>query len=743
MDGAAQDRRNSSTPLTVGTGRLIALVLLISTVAGAQEQVLEEILVTAEKREASLQDVAISITAFQGEELRNSGIVTSEQLTGFTPGLNIQRDVIGKVVIRGIGTENFTIAGDPGVAINFDGGYVARSSVSIFDLFDLERVEVLRGPQGTLYGRNATGGAINFISNKPTADPEVDVLVDVGDYGKQRLEAAISGPLAGDTVLGRLSVMYHERDGFTDNIFPNVGRGLDELDSRDLWALRAQLQWQPSDQLSVNFKADIYEDDSNPIAYKYVADPLIYFGGAPFPNPLADDLRAVSQGFEQEVPGFDLRAPEVGQWDQRGMQATVDWTISDALSLRSISAFRDVEFGWLNDGDGIEAFLVTYFQADESDQLTQEFQLSYDDGGPLTWTAGLYYLQEDGNSFVGIPLPLGFNLPLAVLINGESETTAYAIFGEGYYYLTEKLRLTVGARLSQETKEVSYVDDRTSLGGPLAAVEDDDDWSAFTPKLGLDYFMTEDVMFYASITQGFKSGGFNLLAVQPSYDEEEVLSFELGTKSRIAGGRTQLNASAFYYAYDDLQVGKVVNLNATIENAAEATIYGAEVELQTLLTDYLRVDAGLSFLETEYDEFVTEDKDLSGAPEVSLAGNELPRAPGFTSNLSALYTAPLSRGSELEFWVNWQHTGSQFFTPFNRPSFEQESYDVLNARITWRLPSGKWAFSLYGENLTDEDYFTNALESGVPTPGVDRVVPQFFVGAPRTWGVRFRYYSGG
>ena len=170
-------------------------------------------------------------------------------------------------------------------------------------------------------------------------------------------------------------------------------------------------------------------------------------------------------------------------------------------------------------------------------------------------------------------------------------------------------------------------------------------------------------------------------------------------------------------------------------------MYGAEVELKALVTESFQLDAGISLLESEYDEFITEDKDLPGAPEVSLAGNELPRAPGFTGNLSGSWTLPLAGGGALELWGNWQHTGSQFFTPFNRASFEQEGYDVLNARATYRSASGRWTFTLYGENLGDEDYFTNALESGVPTPGVDRVVPQFFVGAPRTWGVRFRYHT--
>ena len=246
-------------------------------------------------------------------------------------------------------------------------------------------------------------------------------------------------------------------------------------------------------------------------------------------------------------------------------------------------------------------------------------------------------------------------------------------------------------------------------------------------------------MLHASITRGFKSGGFNLLAVQPSYDEEEVTSFEVGVKSRFNDGRTQLNASAFYYDYTDLQVGKVVSLNATIENAAEATIFGAEIELQTLVNENFQVDWGVSILDTEYDEFTTGDKDLPGIPEVSLAGNDLPRSPGLTSSLSGLYTVPLAGSASLEFWGNWQHTDGQFFTPFNRPNFEQGSYDVLNARVTYRK-GDQWDVSVYAQNLNDEDYFTNMLESGVPTAGVDRVVPQYFLGAPQTWGVKFTYH---
>ena len=740
--------------IKLGYATILLILLSISLTAFAQDnsvsetqgsvtndsaRVLEEIVVTSERRETSMQETAISISAFSSDQIARAGLENREQLTGFTPGLTIQRDLVGKVVIRGIGTENYTVAGDPGVAISMDGAYQARSNVSIFDFFDLERIEVLRGPQGTLYGRNATGGAINFISKKPTEELDAYVSVDVGEYGKRRVEGAIGGALGDGAVTGRLSFLSNKRDGYTQNIFPNVGRGLEELDTKDLQAFRGQLSWKVSDSVTIDLQANTYRDDSVPAPFKYTDDPLVYFGGAPFPNPLADQPRVVSQGYEFNLPGFDIKVPNAGRSDQTGFLATVTWDMPDGMTFKSLTAQRDVEFDWLNDGDGIAAYLVTYFQEDASELVTQEFQLISDSEGPLTWIAGLYYLDEDSTSSIGIPLPLGYGLPFAVIINGRSDTKAYAVYGDVSYDLTDKLQLNLGARFSYEEKSAFYVDDRTSLGAPAPGVVDGkNDWNSITPKIGFNYFWRDDVMVHGSITRGFKSGGFNLLAVQPSYDEEEVTSFELGVKGRFNEGLTQLNASTFYYDYSDLQVGKVVSLNATIENAAQATIYGGEIELQTLVTENFQVDWAVSILNTEYDEFTTGDKDKPGIPEVSLEGNDLPRSPDFTSSLSGLYTLPLGNSSSLEFWGNWQHTGGQFFTPFNRPKFEQKSYEVLNARVTYRT-GDNWDMSLYANNITDKDYFTNMLESGVPTAGVDPVVPQFILSAPRTVGVKFTY----
>jgi iron complex outermembrane receptor protein len=233
----------------------------------AERSGLDEIVVTAERRASTLQDTPIAISAVTGESLEKSNTFDTEALSYSVPGLNVQRDVVGKAVIRGVGTENFTVGGDPGVAVYNDGAYMARSSTAIFDFFDVNRVEVLRGPQGTLYGRNAVGGVINVISNAPSDQFEANASFSYGNFDAKRLEAAVSGPLS-DNVRVRLAGVYSKRDGFTNNIFPGVAaRGLDELDTKDLWALRARLDFDITSNLKLELIGDIYRDDSNPPAF--------------------------------------------------------------------------------------------------------------------------------------------------------------------------------------------------------------------------------------------------------------------------------------------------------------------------------------------------------------------------------------------------------------------------------------------------------------------------------------------
>ncbi|RZD34264.1 MAG: hypothetical protein CXT75_10150 [Methanobacteriota archaeon] len=721
---------------------LIPLFLLIPlamfSIPTSYSQQIEEIVVTAEKRMASLQETPISISVFSGDDLSNYGITDSEQLSYYTPGLVIQRQVIGKVTMRGVGNENLTIGGDPSVALHLDGTYVARSSVANFDFFDVERIEVLRGPQGTLYGRNATGGAINVISNKPSEESEKILNMSFGNYGSTRLDGAISGPI-NDTALGRISFLHAERDGYTKNIFPGAAdRGLDELDTQDLSALKVQLNIRPSDILTIDLKADLYRDSSNPVAYKYLIWPLPWmeasYAPVPFPNAVhPTDLRTLSEGFEFHIPGSTRTLENAGEWNQDGLSAKITLDLDNGNSFVSHTSFRDIDSMWLNDGDGVDVFLVNYFQKESSEQFTQEIRLSSPDSDDRNWIIGAFYIQEDSETFIGIPLPLGLDLPLNLLIDGEHETTAYAIFGQVTNNINEKLRLHFGARYNHENKKANYIDDRFFV---VSQVSGDESWNSFTPRIGVDYFISDESMFYANISKGFKSGGFNLLAVQDAYDPEFVWSYEVGLKRTLKEGRLQTNFSAFYYDYSDMQVGRVENLQSILLNAAGSTIKGAELEILALINDNFRIQANAAYLNTHYDDFVTQDPGSPGVPIKQLAGNELPRSPKLTANVIGIYNVVLENGADLTLNGSYQKQGKQYFTQFNRESVSQDSFNLLNFNAKYKPQNVNWELSFYIHNLTDEDYITDILESGVVT---GQTVPQGVFGPPRTYGIKMSF----
>lgn len=746
---------------------LAGSALAASGMAAAQqatpEGVLDEIVVTAEKREGTIQNTPISIAALSGEELARAGVLSTEALSGLVPGLNVQREVIGKVVIRGIGTENFTVGSDPGVAIHQDGVYLARSSTSVFEFYDTQRVEVLRGPQGTLYGRNATGGVINIISNKPTDEFGGYARLDVGNYSKRRVEGALNVPFT-DTVSGRLSVLYAERDGYTKNRFADAkARNIDELDDQDLWSARAQLRFAPSDGLEVLAQFDMSRDDSNPSAFKYF-DTSNAFWFNPASDAALPDLREVSQGYEQNIVGSTRRAPDLWRADHDGANVKVTWDTSIGQFV-SQTAYRKTRFAWLNDGDGFDQFFVTYFQDDDSKQFTQEFQLSGGGEGPLQWIVGAFYLDEDSTQFAGLAFNIGLPPPLVngILIDGGIQTKSYSVFTQGTYSFTDRLRGTLGVRYTNDEKKGDLV--YNLFGGevppppPAGSWGDvlDDSWSAVTPKAGLDYDFTDNVMGYVSMTRGFKSGGFNLLAPQAPYDPEFLWSYEVGLKTKLAGGRVIANFGAFYYDYSDLQVGKIVNLSDVVTNAAKAKIQGLEAEVRAALSDTVELNLGLSFLDTEYKEFCATDPVLAlpantpaneaarraiqgrcygqtAEPDaIALDGNDLRRAPKFSGNVGLALEQPVGVGT-LRARADYAYRSRQYFTQFNRPEVSQDAYGVLNLRAGYAGAGDRWSVTVWADNVTDEDYFSTVLESGVASAAFG-VVPQAVLGAPRTYGV--------
>lgn len=720
--------------------------------AMAQEtprQGLDEITVTAERREGTLQSTPIAISAVTGESLERSSIYDTESLSYSVPGLNVQRDVVGKAVIRGVGTENFTVGGDPGVAVYNDGAYMARTSTAIFDFFDVERIEVLRGPQGTLYGRNAVGGVINVLSNAPTEEFEARGNFTYGNYDAIRLEGAVSGPLT-EGVRARIAGLYSKRDGFTQNIFPGLeSRGLDELDTKDLWALRGRLDIDLASNVTLELIGDIYRDDSNPPAFWYTDATL------PWQSPTSvypRDLRTVSHGYETTTPGVtDLTVGQANRQDQTGGTARLTWE-GDGFTVTSTSSYRDIKFDWINDGDGLSDFLVVYFQKDRSNQFTQDLQIASNGDGPFEWIVGGFYLTEDSDGIYSIPLGPAFG-NATIVYDGTNKTDAFGVFAEGKYAFGD-FTLTAGLRYSDEQKDATldFAFASAAAPGPLAnsvlvSYDQQADFNALTPRFVLDYQATDDTMLYASVTRGFKSGGFSLLD-NPlnSFSEEFIWSYEIGTKSRLFDNRLELNTSAFYYDYTDQQLSQVTSLATQTTNAGSSTVWGIEAEFKALLTDNFQLDGNIAYLDTKFDEFCTNDtRDLSrpidnvvcpGTP--NLAGNELPRAPNIQINLAAMYTHDF--GSSLEGFARfeWQHTGDQFFSVFNRPTIAQDSFDVFNASVGISSDDGRWSVRGWARNLFDEEYFSNLFESGVSTTAA---VPQGFVAPPRTYGVTlgFKY----
>lgn len=705
------------------------------------------IIVTAERRTDTLQEVPLSISAVSGDDLAKSSIYDTEALASTVPGLVIQRDVVGKAVIRGIGTENFTVGGDPGVATYVDGAYIARSSTGIFDFFDVQRVEVLRGPQGTLYGRNATGGVINVISNAPSDTYEARGSFTYGNYDTMRGEAAMSGPIT-DGVRARIAGLYSKRDGFTENIFPGLeARGLDELDSKDLWALRGRLDVDLGERVTLELIGDIYRDDSNPPAFWYTDDTLPWQDLDPGnPSVYPRDLRTVSQGYETATPGFtSLEVGQANRQDQNGITGRLTYE-GDGFTITSITAWRDIEFDWVNDGDGLSDFLVVYFQRDESEQFTQDVQIASNGDGAFQWIVGANYLTEDSEGLYAIPLgPLfvpanGFT----VVFDGTNETEAFGVFAEGSYSFGP-LTVTAGLRYSDESKDATLATPLFEGDTTFPVQSGSLDFDAITPRFVVEYEPQDGLNFYASVTRGFKSGGFSLLD-NPlnAFDEEKVWAYEVGMKSQFLNDRVRFNVSSFYYDYTDQQLSQVTNLATTTSNAGSSTIWGIESEFAVVPVRGFRLEGNVAYLDTEFDQFCTTDTrntalpldpencTIDGVALSNLAGNRLPRAPDLTAFLAATYETELT--SALDGFVRgeWQYTGDQFFSVFNRDNIAQDGYSLFNASAGISAADGTWSVQVWGRNIFDKEYFSNLFESGV----FDFVtIPQGFVGPPATYGV--------
>ncbi|MEO7240489.1 MAG: TonB-dependent receptor, partial [Sphingomicrobium sp.] len=418
----------------------------------------------------------------------------------------------------------------------------------------------------------------------------------------------------------------------------------------------------------------------------------------------------------------------------------------------SVTGFRNTKFNYLDDGDGTSAFYINYGQQDDSDQFSQELRLASDDDNAFfSWLVGGYYFKESSDTFIALPIRLSiFGLPDdSITIDGSAKTRALALFGETYFRLNDQFKITLGGRYSHETRRANYLYKAlfaAPIEAPVPTLADPNPgrkvFKNFSPKAVLTYEPNRSTNIYASVSRGFKSGGFNLLAIQPGFEPETIWNYETGFKTRMAGGRVNLNVSAFYSKFSDLQVGQIVNLQSVLTNAAKATLYGLEAEARFKLTPATEIGATAAILSAKFDTFCTADPTQPGAaPQgkcttatnpIDLSHKTLPRAPKFTLSGFASHDFDLGGSGVITARVDARYQSKTYFTQFNRPTVSQKGYTVVNARLTWFSPGDRFSVGVWGQNLFDKFYYSEILESGAFNPVL---IEQGYPAPPRTYGI--------
>lgn len=705
---------------------------------------LSEIIVTAQRRAESIQDTPIAVSAIGGDALAQRGSTDLTAISATVPGLNVSEQVgQARLTLRGIGVDNISTGAESSVAFNQDGVFFSRSAAALASFYDVDRVEVLRGPQGTLYGRNATGGSVNIVTNRPTFTTEGGVSLTAGNYKTLNAEAYFSTPI-NDKVAMRIAGQIQNHGGYGKNLVTGS-----DIDNKHSQAVRGQLLFEPTEKLSILIGADYYTQDDRSNSYHYFGPAGFTAQGDPV-TPTGILLGGYDPG-PRNVASVRDPSNKAEFW---GARADISYELSDAIALRSITAYRSSFFAVESDLSPLGNNLFPIDFGESSDQVTQELQLNVDtDNNKLV--VGAFYLHEKIDGYIEGPYNLmgvgGPDLFIQGFYSGGNlNTKAAAVFAQDTYSITDALRATLGVRYSWEKKTVAdqsdfnFDDIYDPAAGPRFPVHrDSKSFDSFTPKLGLDYDITDDVMIYASYSKGFKAGTFNLGSAGPALDPEKVDAYEIGLKSTVLDGRLRANLSGFYYDYSDLQVGKVQGQLLVLENAASAEIYGLEGEFMLEPVDDFVIGLNASWLHARFTSYVTADQarpagdgvtlDENGVPAFDLTGNALPQAPDYTIDLSAQYTFEVPGGDLTirgeSFWSD-----QVYFSPFNLDYVSQPAFDTQNAFVTYKTDGGL-RLTGFIRNIGNETIRASGQVAttllGSPVIG--------FVKPPRTYGLTLAF----
>jgi len=764
---------------TLSRTLLTGILALLAALPTAAQLMLEEVIVTAQKREQSAADVPLSITAYNSDFLDSVGIEGFERLSAFVPGLVVQEQSANNpaFVIRGITSDTGSAQRQSRVSIYQDGIDISRSRGSVVELFDIDRVEVIKGPQATLFGSAASVGAISVISNKPTDEFEGQVGAGAGNYDERRLSAVFSGPLMGDLLRARLSLIDRQRDGYIENIdganrsARPGGPEADDLQGKDTFATRLIIDSRPVEDLLVEAILQYQEDSPPGTAFKSAVLPATGGNTDPFDDAELGPTGSRSSQFLKGRLGLNR--------DVESYTLTLVYDLSSDWSLTGIGNYREFDSYEIFDADGSWSNLFQAAEDAEGEQWSVEMRANYDDGDRWAGFVGVSVFDEDGfqrapaegDEAVVTGVALACILAdctaeeaaarLAAPESGEQfmaeftnfgKSRSYSVYADATYMATDRFSITLGGRYVRDEKKSAYA--ATSDFGLLQVnfgetgnqkiSSDEEDFDAFLPRLILDYDLMESTKVYLNLGRGHSS---DVVIVGPDPEaegiavpdivttiipEETVDSAELGFKSQLYDGNLIVEGSAFYQLYNDFQTTIIDDLQTRTVSVDEATMQGVEVAVHYSPTPAWYTFANAAWIDAELDSGDVED------PVVDFDGNRFRLQPETALSAGARYTFDAMSGA-IDAGIYWDYRSSVFFEEDNAPkvgvAIKQSGYDLWSLRLGYFSDSERYKVQFYVNNLLDEEY---AIDGG--NTGGDLGSPTFIAGPPRLYGGEFTWF---
>ncbi len=798
------------------------LVLPIS--AHAQ---IEEIIVTAEKRVGNAQDIPIAISAFDASTLKSAGIDDVLDIQFSVPNVVFTRGNFtdANLAIRGVGNSAVGVSADSGAGVHVNGVYLNAPRIFETEFFDVERVEMLRGPQGTLYGRNTTAGVLNVITAKPDEEFGADIGLTFGNYNTVKLNGMVNLPLS-ESVSQRFAVFSLDRDGYTDNIFTG-----NDVDDRDMYAVRSTTLFNLSEDIDATLMVSKFrEDDSRSRATKQqcIKDPDGVLGCLPtglgfdVTNSTATTSSAIAGLIGLLNPGVDQFASAINPADFRKIYTDFDpryfveetlaslefnWRFEE-LTFTSLTGYSNAyieamtDYDWTVPSTDFNYPVVNFFNgvrrldavrdaptdtaSDDHEQFSQEFRLTSDSDSLFNFTVGLFAMNFETENHYTIRFPVAFQFGQLIAIPEEQslfdlhtksyQVKTWALFGEGYWQLSDATKLTFGLRYTDEEKKVDsrqiLLDRRSSLTDPFAHQRND--WQEVTGKIAIDsnvdLSFTDDTLLYATFARGYKGGGFNppgAMVFANSFEPEYVNSIEFGAKNSLFDNTVQVNIDAFFYDYEGLQVSKIFEQTSINENI-DSTINGFEVELMFAPNENWRGGLNIAYLKAEIGDFQTfnpSDPAQTGSAQgvvsiagsnclppivdivtpscvgsspgvsIDLEGHSLPNSPEFSVNANIEYIFYWGGGYSLSSRLQYYWQDEYFSRIFNTKKDAIDSWSMIDAQFTLRNPADNWNLQFWIKNIKDDDYVTGHHNPD-STAGL---FTNIFVLEPRTFGVSMNY----